>query len=80
MRRLLLILGSMFTVCLCADNHFTDDIYYYPTLTPADSLSNTIKPYYNSKTIKELVFIDTLSVGRTDTVQEPIANLPSVAR
>lgn len=73
MRRTLFILSCLLTLCLCAGNQYTDDIYYYPSLHTTDTVSTTPKPYYNTKKMKELVFIDTLSIEGTDTIQAPIS-------
>ncbi len=79
MKRLLFIFGCMLTVCLCADNQYTDDIYYYPSLHTADTLSTTPKPYYNTRKMKELVFIDTPSDEVADTIPSTISAQPTTA-
>ncbi len=76
MRRILFILACLLTVALFADDSYIDDVYYYPSLTTQDATSQPLKPYYDTKNIKEFVFVDTVTVNTLDTVQ-PMQNTAS---
>ncbi len=69
MRRPLAILSLLFAVCLFADNRYVDDIYYTPSLSLLDDAETSWKPYYDSKRIKEFVFVDTVFVEPADTLR-----------
>lgn len=69
MRRPLAILGLLFAVCLFADNHYVDDIYYTPSLSLPDDTESSPEPYYDTKRIKEFVFVDTVFVEQADTLR-----------
>lgn len=69
MRRPFAILGLLFAVCLFADNRYVDDIYYTPSLSFLDDTESSPEPYYDTKHIKEFVFVDTVLVEQADTLR-----------
>ncbi len=69
MRHPLVILTLLFAVCLFADDRYVDDIYYTPSLSVADETGASLKPYYDTKRIKEFVFVDTVFVEPADTLR-----------
>ncbi|MCM1034592.1 MAG: hypothetical protein NC038_03245 [Paludibacter sp.] len=71
MKRWYLVIGVLILAFGLTADDFLDDVYYLPELAVQKAMQESITtPYYNSKKIREIVFItdDTLVVSVVDTI------------